>query len=443
MRKKLFAVIMAAVMAVSLAACGGNSAGAGTDASNGSDTTDSSAAVEYVPLEPGAPVAKTDMKIGLICAGNEENGYNASHIAGLTKACEDLSLDTATQLIIKKDIPEDESCYNAAKELVDEGCGIIFSDSYGHQNYMQTAAVEFPDVVFVACTGDTAAATGLTNFKNIFPHEFEARYVSGVAAGKKLAALMDEDPSLDPYVGYVGSFPYAEIVSGMTAFFLGIRSVVPEAHMDVEYIGYEHDLADKTADANAANSLISNGCVIIGQYDDSTEVASAVEAANQSGQKVYCVGYNKDLRDVAPNAALTSAMNNWSVLYENMISCMIEGEVIPVDYSVGADQNAVMISELGAACAEGTQEAVDAAWAGIKDGSLQVFDTTTFTCQASDDDSYVVDDNGVLLSAYGLDADGDLINDYGEAVIDGAFVESELRSAPYFSLSIDGITSLA
>ena len=259
----------------------------------------------------------------------------------------------------------------------------------------------------------------------------------------KLAALMEEDPSLDPYVGYVGSFPYAEVVSGMTAFFLGVRSVVPEAHMDVEYIGYEHDLADKTADANAANSLISNGCVIIGQYDDSTEVASAVEAANQSGQKVYCVGYNKDLRDVAPNAALTSAMNNWSVLYENMLSCMIEGEVIPVDYSVGVDQNAVMISELGAACAEGTQEAVDAAWAGIKDGTLQVFDTTTFTCQASDDDSYVVDDNGTLLSAYGLDADGDLINDYGEAVIDGAFVESELRSAPYFSLSIDGITSLA
>ena len=89
-----------------------------------------------------------------------------------------------------------------------------------------------------------------------------------------------------------------------------------------------------------------------------------------------------------------------------------------------------------------TQEAVDAAWAGIKDGSLKVFDTSKFTCQPAADGSYQVDADGHVTSAFGLDSDGDFVNDTGEAIVDGAFQESVLRSAPYFSLRIDGITEL-
>ena len=436
MRKKIFAVIMTAVMAVSMAACGGSSSSApaetpAADASVAADAGDAAATGEAKDI--------ADLKVGLICVEDENSGYDASHIDGLTAACEALGIDTSSQLIIKKDIPEDESCYDNAVDLAEEGCQIIFSDSYGHQSYMQEAASEYPEVVFVSCTGDMAAGSELDNYKNIFPHTFESRYVSGVVAGMKLAEMIAKDATLDPYVGYVGAYPYAEVVSGMTAFFLGVRSVVPEAHMDVQYTNSWYD---PTAEGAAAEALMSKGCCIISQHADSTGAPSAVQAAHQNGKEVYCVGYNVDMRSVAPDVALTSAQNNWSVLYQHMLDCFIKGEEVPVDYSTGIADNAVMISDLGDACAEGTQEAVDKAWAGIKDGTLQVFDTSTFTCQPTDNGSYTVDDKGVVTSAFALDADGDFVNDNGEAIIDGAFVESELRSAPYFSLRIDGITEL-
>lgn len=427
MKKKVFAVLMSAMMALSLAACGGSAA------SSPAATDDS-----VVSSADGQTAAGPDIKVGLICVEDENSGYDASHIDGCTAAIKALGIDEKN-LIIKKDIPEDESCYDNAVDLAEEGCSIIFSDSYGHQSYMMQAATEYPDVTFVACTGDMAASSGLDNYKNIFPHTYESRYVSGVVAGMKLAELVAADPSLDPYVGYVGAYPYAEVVSGMTAFFLGVRSVVPEAHMDVQFTNSWYD---PTAEGAAAEALMSKGCSIISQHADSTGAPSAVQAAHDKGQNVYCVGYNIDMRSVAPDVALTSAQNNWSVLYEHMLSCFVNGEEVPVDFSAGYADDAVMISELGDACAEGTQEAVDAAWAGIADGSIKVFDTATFTCQPATDGSYVVDDAGVVTSAFGLDADGDFVNDNGEAIVDGAFVESSLRSAPYFGLHIDGITWL-
>ena len=158
---------------------------------------------------------------------------------------------------------------------------------------------------------------------------------------------------------------------------------------------------------------------------------------------VYSVGYNIDMLAVAPTAALTSAQNNWSVLYQATLEKFIAGEESPRRLRRAASaEDAVMISALGLSCAEGTQEAVDAAWAGIKDGSLKVFDTSKFTCQPAADGSYQVDADGHVTSAFGLDSDGDFVNDTGEAIVDGAFQESVLRSAPYFSLRIDGITEL-
>ena len=255
----------------------------------------------------------------------------------------------------------------------------------------------------------------------------------------KLKELMDAGTVTDPYVGYVGAFPYAEVVCGYTAFLLGIQSQVPEAHMDVQYTNSWYD---PVAEGEAANALMARGCVIIGQHADSTGAPSAVQAQKDAGSVVYSVGYNIDMLSAAPDAALTSAQNNWSVLYRDTLEKFINGEEVPVDYAVGITEDAVMISDLGPECAEGTQEAVDAAWAGIKDGSLKVFDTSKFTCQPSTDGSYQVDADGHVTSAFGLDSDGDYVNDTGEAIVDGAFQESVLRSAPYFSLRIDGITEL-
>ena len=407
--KKFLALLLTLVMAFSLVACSG-----GSDEEATSDTTD-----DTTTEETGGGAA--DVKIGLICVHDINSGYDAAHIEGLTTACEELGItanadDPAnSQVIFRYNIPEDESCLDAAVDLAEEGCNLIFSDSYGHQMYMQQAATDYPEVTFVACTGDLAAGSGLDNYKNIFPYTYESRYVSGVVAGMKLKELMDAGTVTDPYVGYVGAFPYAEVVCGYTAFLLGIQSQVPEAHMDVQYTNSWYD---PVAEGEAANALMARGCVIIGQHADSTGAPSAVQAQKDAGSVVYSVGYNIDMLSVAPTAALTSSQNNWSVLY------------------------AVMISALGPECAEGTQEAVDAAWAGIKDGSLKVFDTSTFTCQPATDGSYEVDADGHVTSAFGLDSDGDFVNDTGEAIVDGAFQESVLRSAPYFSLRIDGITEL-
>lgn len=169
--------------------------------------------------------ANEDIKIGAILLGDENEGYTAAHIEGIKKAAENLNLKE-DQIVWRYNVPEDESCMDAAMELVDAGCELIFSNSFGHQDYMQQAASEVPDVTFVAMTGDTAVTSGLDNLCNAFTKIYESRYVSGVVAGMKLAELAEEEKlTEDNYdedgnilVGYVGAYPYAEVISGYTAF---------------------------------------------------------------------------------------------------------------------------------------------------------------------------------------------------------------------------------
>ena len=368
-----------------------------------------------------------DFKVGVILVHDENSGYDQAHIEGVLGAAERLGL-SADQIIFKYNIPESEECTDSAIDLAEQGCQLIISDSYGHQAYMMQAASEYPDVHFIAATGDTAWKEDMDNVSNMFPHTFESRYVSGVVAGMKLKELMDAGTVTDPHIGYVGAYPYAEVVSGYTGFFLGIRSIVPEAYMDVQYTNSWYD---PNAEAAAAEALISRGCVIIGQHADSTGAPSAIQAAQDKGSVVYSVGYNIDMRAVAPTAALTSAQNCWVELYTPMIEAAMKGEALPKDYSVGYAHDGVQISDLGESCAAGTQEAVDAAIAAIKDGTLHVFDTSTFTMGGEP-----------VTSWFALDTDGDWTPDSEEAIADGYFHESEVISAPYFSIRIDGINEL-
>lgn len=418
--KKFLALLLAMVMALSLAACGGS------DTEDTTTTTDDTATEES---------AASDVKIGLICVHDVNSGYDAAHIEGLTAACEELGIDVDSQVVFKYNIAEDQNCYDAAVDLAEQGCNIIFSDSYGHQTYMLQAAREYSDITFVSCTGDQAGVAGLDNFKNIFPYTYESRYVSGVVAGMKLKELMDAGTVTDPKVGYVGAFPYAEVVCGYTAFLLGIQSVVPEAYMEVQYTNSWYD---PVAEGEAANILMADGCVIIGQHADSTGAPSAVQEAQDKGTVAYSVGYNIDMLSVAPTAALTSAQNNWSVLYKATLEKFIAGEEIPADYATGHANNAVMISALGESCAEGTQEAVDAAWAGIDDGSLKVFDTSKFTVGGQTVTEYEVNFSIIDFATGDVVFEGPTEN----VIADGAFQESVYRSAPYFDLRIDGITEL-
>ena len=437
MKKKLLALLLALSMALALAACGGNNTTADTAGNNtaGNDTAGNNAAGNTQQTDDGGDAAGADITIGMICIHDQNSGYDVAHIDGLTAACEALGIDVDSQVIFRYNIAEDETCEDTAIDLAEEGCDIIFSDSYGHQTYMLSAAEQYPDVTFVACTGDQAGVAGLDNFKNIFPYTYESRYVSGVVAGMKLQELMADGTVTDPKVGYVGAYPYAEVVCGYTAFLLGIQSQVPEAYMEVQYTNSWFDL---TKEGETANALMANGCVIIGQHADSTGAPSAVQAALESGTVAYSVGYNIDMLSVAPEAALTSAQNNWSVLYQATLEKFIAGEEIPADYATGCADGAVMISALGPSCAEGTQEKVDEVWAGIADGSLKVFDTSTFTVGGETVTEYEVNFSIIDFNTGTVIYEGPTEN----VISDGVFQESVYRSAPYFDLRIDGITEL-
>lgn len=423
--KKFIALLAVLAMVFSLAACATSAPAAATETT----TEEATAAVEATEAPAAEEVAEAPaVKIGVILVHDENTGYDAAHIDGIKAgaAAAGISEDS---IIWKYNISEDETCYDTAIDLVEQGCNYIFSDSYGHQSYMQQAASENPDVTFVSMTGDMAALSGLANFKNAFPHTFESRYVSGVVAGMKLKELMDAGTVTDPYIGYVGAYPYAEVVSGYTAFFLGVQSQVPDAHMDVIYTNSWYD---PTAEAEAANALMAKGAHIISQHADSTGAPSAVQTALDAGSVVYCVGYNIDMLSVAPTAALTSAQNNWGVYYTYAFKAAMAGEDIMTDWSEGYAAGANMISALGESCAAGTAEKVAEVEAAIKDGTLNVFDCSKFTVGGQTVTSYLA-----------IDTDGDWVGDTGEAIENGIFYESKLRSAPYFGLRIDGITELS
>ena len=416
--KKFIALLAVLTMVFAMAACTAT-APAAVEA-----TEAPVAEATEAPVEEAAPA----VKIGVILVHDENTGYDAAHIEGVKAGAAAAGI-ADDQIIWKYNISEDEKCYDTAIDLVEQGCNYIFSDSYGHQTYMQQAASENPDVTFVSMTGDQAALSTLPNFKNAFTHTFESRYVSGVVAGMKLKELMDAGTVTDPYCGYVGAYPYAEVVSGYTAFFLGVQSIVPTAHMDVIYTNSWYD---PTAEAEAANALISKGACIISQHADSTGAPSAVQTALDAGTPVYCVGYNIDMLSVAPTAALTSAQNNWAVYYTYAFKAAMAGEDILTDWSEGYATGANQISALGESCAAGTAEAVAAVEAAIIDGTLNIFDTAKFTVGGAPVTTYLA-----------IDTDGDWVGDSGEAIENGIFFESKLRSAPYFGLRIDGITELS
>ncbi len=389
-----------------------------------------------------------DFKVGVILVGDETEGYTKAHMDGINAAAATLGLNS-NQIIWKKSVPETSACFDAAESLVDDGCSLVISNSYGHQTFMVEAAEKYPNVTFIAMTGDFAAISGKSNLCNAFTKVFESRYVSGVVAGMKLAELVangtvSETATPNAYdadgnikIGYVGAFPYAEVVSGYTAFFLGLRSVVSNVSMSVKYTSSWFNFEDEKTTANA---LIDMGCVIIGQHADSEGAPTACEDAVKAGKAVYSVGYNVDMLSAAPTAALTSATNTWSVYYTYAIGAAMKGEKVAQNWAKGYADEAVAITTLGNSCAAGTKEKVDEIVTAIKNGSFHVFDTNTFTVGGAKISTYEVNfsyldfSTGTPTVIY----TGDTL----EVIKDGYFDESTIRSAPYFDLRIDGITEI-
>ena len=381
-----------------------------------------------------AAVSAEEITIGLICIGDENEGYTANHINGLRRALTALGI-SEDRVIYKYNTPETEAAYEAAIDLAEQGCDVIFANSFGHETYVFLAAEEYPEIEFCHATGTTAMNTGLENTHNFFTAIYEARYVSGVVAGMKLNEMIESGKiTADAAkIGYVGAFPFEEVKSGYTAFFLGARSVCPSVTMDVKFTNSWGDLA---LEKEAAEALIASGCVLISQHADTTGAPTACEAAG-----VPCVGYNISMIPAAPNSALISAACNWAAYFEFALKNVMAGEAFAPDWCYGYVDGAVFCTELNETTAPaGAAEKVAEVEAALKAGTLKVFDTATFTVKPSEAGTYTVDENGHVTSAFALDTDGDFMPDFGEAIVDGAFAESTLRSAPYFGLDIDGIT---
>ena len=418
--KKFLALVLTVVMAASLAACGNS----GTKETQAPASGDSETAAESTAAEStgetaekvGEGVDVKDLKVGFIFIGDENEGYTAAHYAGAKGMQEALGLSD-DQIIIKWNIPEDETCYDAAVDLADQGCNIIFANSFGHESYILQAAAEFPDVQFCHATGYQAAGSGLANMHNYFTSIYESRYVSGVVAGMKLNEMIADGKITEDTakVGYVGAYPYAEVISGFTSFFLGVRSQCPSATMEVKYT---NSWASFDLEKECAESLIADKCVLISQHADTTGAPTACEAAG-----VPCVGYNIDMTSVAPNTALTSASMDWGVYYTYAVQCMLDGTAIDTDWCKGFAEGADKITALNdKTVAEGTEEKVKEVEDALIDGSLHVFDTSAFTVDGKELDTYKKGDT--------------------EYISDGYFHESEYGSAPAFDIAIDGITSI-
>ena len=367
-----------------------------------------------------------NVKIGFIFLHDEQSTYDLNFMNAAREACEALGLVENESYFFKVGIPEGQECYETALDLVDEGCNIVFADSFGHEDYLIQAAKECPDVQFCHATGTKAHTEGLDNYHNAFASIYEGRYLAGIAAGLKLNEMIESGKitAEQAKIGYVGAFTYAEVISGYTSFFLGARSVCPSATMEVTFTGSWYDLALET---EGAQKLIDDGCVLISQHADSMGAPSTCEANG-----VPNVSYNGSTITAGPNTYIISSRINWAPYFNYIITSVAAGEAIDADWTGTIATGSVELAELNeAVAAEGTAEAIEAAIAAFAAGELHVFDASTFTKDGEELTSYLAD----------VDTDPAYEGDT-EVIIDGYFHESEFRSAPYFDLQIDGISLL-
>ena len=395
--KKLIALLLAAMMVFGMAACGASEGGAADKAS--------------------------DLKVGFIFLHDENSTYDKNFIDAAVEACKTMGVT----MVQKTQIPESNACYEAAVELIEvEECDIIFADSFGHESFLMQAAKEYPNVQFCHATGTQAhTATELKNFHNAFASIYQGRYAAGVVAGLKLNEMIDAGKitAEQAKMGYVGAFTFAEVMSGYTSFYLGAKSVCPSVTMDVKFTGSWYD---ETKEKQAAEALIAGGCVLISQHADSMGAPTACENAG-----VPNVSYNGSTAAACPETFLISSRINWVPYFEYMITQVKDGAAIDVDWTGTLETGSVALTELGKNVAEGTQKKLDEVVKGLKDGTINVFDTANFTVGGNTLTSYMAD----------VDTDPDFAKDT-EVITDGIFYESKYRSGPYFDVEIDGITLL-
>lgn len=423
--KKILAFLLAAMMVLAFAACGEDNGGTPTPTP---DVKGMSA--DVLPRNAMTPSVEipADFKIGMICLHDENSTYDNNFIQALRQVQKDLGLSD-DQVVIVTNIGEDSSCYDAAVDLAkNKGCKVIFADSFGHESFMKQAAQEYPEVQFCHATGTSGKIANIENFHNAFASIYEGRYLAGIAAGLKLNEMIaaGKITAEQAVIGYVGAFTYAEVISGMTSFYLGARSVCPSATMKVRYTGSWYDQAKEQ---EAATALIEKDkCVLISQHADSLGAPTACELAG-----VPNVSYNGSTYSAGETTFIISSAINWAPYFQYIIETVVRGEAIAPDWCGTIATNSVVLSGVNQdVAADGTIEKINEAIKALEAGTLHVFDTANFTV------------DGKTLTEYLADVDGDYTGETN-VIHDGYFDESnavDFRSAPYFDIIIDGVTNL-
>ncbi|NLF26887.1 MAG: BMP family ABC transporter substrate-binding protein [Clostridiales bacterium] len=294
-----------------------------------------------------------EIKVGFVYIGDpSDKGYTLAHHQGTLAMQEALGLRD-DQLLIKTFVSEDSACEDAILELINQGCSVIFGNSFGFGTYMAEIAEEYPEVVFLHCSG---ALSNDVNFANYFGKIWEARYLAGIAAGLRTG---------NNHLGYVAAMQIPECIYSMDAYFLGAKSVNPDVTMDVLFTNTWYD---PTVESQAAKALIDMGCDVIAQHQDTTMPVAAAEEAG-----VWACGYNVDMAEEGPNAHLTAPIWHWGHYVTEQVQKVIDGTWEPVNSLGGMAEDWVDIAPLTANCAEGTAGAVQAAREGIVSGSLRIF----------------------------------------------------------------------
>ncbi len=377
-----------------------------------------------------------EFMVGLICLHDENSTYDKNFIDAMKATQAKLGLSN-DQVLIATGVKEDvDSTYQKAVELINQGCDVIFADSFGHEAGLLKAAAKYPKVQFAHATGTQAHTSTLTNISNGFASIYEGRYLAGIAAGMKLNEMIEEGKitAAQAKMGYVGAYTYAEVISGYTSFYLGAKSVCPTVTMDVTFTGSWYD---ETAENNSAKSLISSGCVLISQHADSMGAPNACEEAG-----VPNVSYNGSTFDACPDTFIVSSRINWSPYYEYVIGQVQKGEAVDKDWVGNIETGSVVLTDLGTAVATGTAAKIQEVKEKLLAGTVKVFDVSKFTAPLKQDADNTVIWNGSTIFMADVNTDAAYTPDTNVVkTVNGItyIAESEFRSAPYFDLKIDGI----
>ncbi len=334
------------------------------------------------------------IKAGFIYENDESTPYTYNFY--LAQTALEREFGDRVQTLTRSNVPEAES-EEPVRELIRAGCSILFVNNYSSQ--IAKLAEEYPQVQF--CQGsfyDGEHENYPENYHTFNAEIYQGRYISGIAAGMKLRELIDTR-SIAPeeaLVGYVGAYPSTEVISGYTAFLLGVRSVCPEATMRVRYT---KAWSSYSREKSCAAALIDEGCVIIAQHTDTIGPAVACEEAAAT-KRVFHVGYNQNLIDIAPATSLVSTRVNWAPYILGAVEAVLTGESIEKhvggrihgnDACGGLEEGWVQMLELNRRIAAyGTQEAMDKAAEAMKRGTLEVF-RGEYTGVSPDDPEDTVD----------------------------------------------------